>query len=122
KNVMKDLNKVQYAQTSYQLYKEAATLLENKNNLLPIKDLSDLKIAYVPLEEGDFQYFHECLNFHLSIDLIEIQSVNQISRLNEYDIVIVGLHKSNETVYKSYRISNSSQQILKSIAAQNQTI
>lgn len=122
KNVMKDLNKVQYAQTSYQLYKEAATLLENKNNLLPIKDLSDLKIAYVPLEEGDFQYFYECLNFHLSIDLIEIQSVNQISRLNEYDIVIVGLHKSNETVYKSYRISNSSQQILKSIAAQNQTI
>src|SRR5690625_3925614 len=122
KNVMKDLNKVQYAQTSYQLYKEAATLLENKNNLLPIKDLSDLKIAYVPLEEGDFQYFHECLNFHLPIDLIEIKSVNQISRLNEYDIVIVGLHKSNETVYKSYRISNSSQQILKSIAAQNQTI
>lgn len=122
KNVIDDLNKVQYAQTIYQLYKEAATLLENKNNLLPLKELKDVKIAYVPLEEGEYEYFHECLNFHLPIDLIEIKTTQQISRLKDYDYVIVGLHKSNETVYKSYKITNLSHQIIKGIASQNQMI
>lgn len=122
KNIIEDLNKIEYAQTTYRLYNEAMTLVKNENNLLPIKDLNNVKMAFVPLEESDHKYFHECLNFHIPVDLIEVKSAAQVAKLKDYDYVIIGLHKSNETAYKSFKISNNSKQIIQAISAQNPTI
>lgn len=122
KNLIVDLNKVQYAETTYQLYENAATLVKNEGNLLPFKDLNELKIAYVPLEEAEYNDFDKILNFHVPVDLVKIKSAAEVSKLKDYDHVIIGFHKSNETAYKSYKISESSKAILKAVSAQNSTI
>lgn len=122
KNLIVDLNKVQYAETTYQLYENAATLVKNEGNLLPFKDLNELKIAYVPLEEAEYNDFDKSLNFHVPVDLVKIKSAAEVSKLKDYDHVIIGFHKSNETAYKSYKISESSKAILKAVSAQNSTI
>jgi beta-glucosidase-like glycosyl hydrolase len=48
KNLANDLNTTYKDALQYQLYEHATTVLKNKNNILPIKNL-DQKIAYVKL-------------------------------------------------------------------------
>lgn len=122
KNLVQDLNNVKYKELTAKLYENAATVLKNEENLIPIKNLEKIKIAYVPLEEAEYQNFYERLQFHVPVDLVNIKSAAEISKLKDYDYVIIGLHKSNETAYKSYKISDASKSILKSISAQNPTI
>lgn len=122
KDLLADLNKPAYQALTSKIYENAATVIKNEENLLPIRDLADLKIAYVPLEESDYEVFYQNLNFHVPTDLVKINSTSEVSKLKEYDYVIVGLHKSNETVYKSFKISDKSQSIVKAVSAQNNTI
>lgn len=121
-NLMKDLNKVQYAKTTHALYEKAMTLVKNDNNFLPIRDLTSSKIAYVPLEEADYDYFHTCLEFQMPVDLVQVNSLKDIERLSAYDAVIVGLHKSNETAYKSYKISQKTKDLIQAIAKKQPTV
>lgn len=122
KDLLANLNKPAYPMLISRLYENAATLIKNEGNLLPIRDLADLKIAYVPLEEADYEVFYQNLNFHAPADLVKINSASDISGLKDYDYVIIGLHKSNETVYKGFKISDNSQSIVKAVSAQNNTI
>lgn len=122
KNLLQDLNHVKYKELTAKLYENAATVLKNEENLIPIKNLDKIKIAYVPLEEAEYQNFYDRLQFHVPMDLVNIKSAAEVSKLKDYDYVIIGLHKSNETAYKSYKISDASKSILKSISAQNSTI
>lgn len=122
KNLIQDLNHVKYKELISKLYENAATVLKNEADLIPIKNLDKIKVAYVPLEEAEYQNFYERLQFHVPVDLVNIKSASEVSKLKDYDYVIIGLHKSNETAYKSYKISESSKSIIKSVSAQNSTI
>lgn len=122
KDLLIDLNKPAYQALTFRIYENAATVIKNEGNILPIRNLTDLKIAYVPLEESDYEVFYQDLNFHFPTDLVKLSSASEVSKLKDYDYVIVGLHKSNETVYKSFKISDISQSIIKSVSAQNNTI
>lgn len=122
KNLIQDLNHVKYKELTSKLYENAATVLKNEENLVPIKNLDKIKVAYVPLEEAEYQNFYERLQFHVPVDLVNIKSATEVSKLKDYDYVIIGLHKSNETAYKSYKISDASKSILKAVSAQNPTI
>lgn len=122
KNLMQDLNQVKYKELISKLYENAATVLKNDENLIPIKNLENIKIAYVPLEEAEYQNFYDRLQFHAQVDLVNIKSASEVSKLKDYDHVIIGLHKSNETAYKSYKISDASKSIIKSVSVQNSTI
>lgn len=121
-DLMKELNKVEYAKTTYNLYEKAMTLVKNEGDLLPIRNLTDTKIAYVPLEEADHEYFHTCLKFQMPVELISVKSLKDTERLKGFDAVIIGVHKSNETAYKSYKIADSSKKIIQQIAENHPTI
>lgn len=120
--LMEELNKVKYTQTIYQLYENAMTLVKNDENLIPFQQISNLKFAYIPLEEAETGNFLENMNFHVPIDEIKIKSIGEISHLKTYDFVIIGVHKSNETPYKNFKISKNSKQIIQAVANQNKTI
>lgn len=122
KDLVLRLNPPAHQALTSKLYENAATLIKNESDLLPIKNLAETKIAFVPLEEAEFETFHQNLNFHVQTDLVRIKSVSEVSKLKDYDYVIIGFHKSNETAYKSYKISANSNAILKAASAQNNTI
>ncbi len=122
KDLVARLNNPSYQMLTSKLYENAATLIKNEDNLLPIKNLSDVKIAYVPLEEAEYEAFYQNLNFHVTTDLVKIKSASEVSKLKDYDYVIIGLHKSNETPYKSYKISDGSKAIIKAASENKNTI
>lgn len=121
-NVIEDLNKVQNTQLTYKLYENAITLLKNENQILPFQNLAQIKIAYVPLEEAEYDNYFQKLQFHVPVEMVKIASTNDVKKLKDFDYVIVGVHKSNETAYKSYKISDNSKSIIKAISQQNPTV
>lgn len=120
-NLMNDLNSEENEALTYKIFEEATTIVKNENAILPIKDLT-AKIAFVPLEQTDYSLFYEHLKKYADVKLVKIDNANQINKLNEYEYIIYGAFLSNETVYKSYKLSSTSKAILKATPADKKSI
>lgn len=122
KDVLQDLNSNQYKALTNKIFEKATTLVKNEASVLPIKNIEDIKVAFVPLEQNDYQTFFQTLNRYTKVDLIELSNASQINRLVNYDYVIFGAFLSNETVYKSYKLSAHSKMIIESVPTDKKVI
>jgi len=120
-NVIEDLNSEENLALAYQIFEEAATVVKNENNILPIKDVT-AKIAFVPLEQTDYDMFYDHLKKYADVKLVEVKEATQINKLKDFDYVIYGAFLSNETVYKPYKLSDKSKAILKATPADKKAI
>ena len=105
----------------YQLYEHATTVLKNKNNILPIKNL-DQKIAYVKLGDDYNSSFVSTLKKYTEV--IEVFDTNLDSlevKLKEFNTVIVGYHKSDKA-WKKHDFSETELLWLQDIAKKNNVI
>ncbi|MDK7674638.1 glycoside hydrolase family 3 protein [Weeksella virosa] len=116
-NVLEDLNKKEYADLTRNIFEEATTLLKNQENVLPIDAKKQPRIAFVPLERKDYHPFFQRLNTFSKVDLVEIESVKELSKLKKYDYVIIGAFMSDENVYQPYTLSKTSKDILTKLPA-----
>ncbi|WP_456376314.1 glycoside hydrolase family 3 N-terminal domain-containing protein [Lutibacter sp.] len=88
------------------LMKEAITLVKNDNALLPIIDLSNAKIAYVKFGDSDNYNFTNTLKKYTQVDIISGETITELlQKLESYNTVIIGYHKSNESPWKSFKMS-----------------
>lgn len=101
---------------------KAITLVKNEQNIFPITDVSQ-KIAYVKLGNTSNEYFVESLKKYTRVDVVAgINNDDLINKLEAYDLVIVGFHKSNDSPWKNYKFSNVELATLMSIARNNKVI
>jgi beta-glucosidase-like glycosyl hydrolase len=96
-NLEKDINTKPDEVLHRELVKNSMTLIKNKKKLLPISDLKKLhKIAYVALGEASHDTFLKELQKYSEIFKVEKDNLNEIiDTLEDFDLVIVGFHKSN---------------------------
>lgn len=105
------------------LMKEAITVVKNNNEILPIKELANNKIAYVKLGDSDNLNFTNTLKKYTEIDIIEDEDLTDLlQKLKLYDTVIIGYHKSNETPWKNFKMSPEELIWLQEIAKNNKVI
>ncbi len=105
------------------LMKEAITVVKNNNDILPIKELANNKIAYVKLGDSDNLNFINTLKKYTEIDVVEDQNLSDLlQKLKLYDTVIIGYHKSNETPWKSFKMSPEELIWLQEIAKNHKVI
>ena len=110
------------------LIQESLTLLQNYNDLLPLKRLDTLKIASVIIGENA-ESFQKTLSLYAPIDFFHISSkasLNEqavlLSKLEKYNLVIASVHKSNLNAWKPYNISQNIDVLLQSIALSNRLV
>ncbi|WP_431471656.1 serine hydrolase [Nonlabens sp. SCSIO 43208] len=85
----------------------SVTLLKNTSNLLPLKNLETKKIAYVQMGDDHGDAFIEQLNKYSRVDLVRAARLDELmNKLSAYNTVIIGFHKSNDSPWKSYSISD----------------
>ena len=122
-NLEEELNTVQDSLLHATLVENSITLLQNKNDIFPIKELTDTKIAYVKLGDAPHEDFVEMLQKYTTIEEVEVDSSAAfLERLSDYDRIIVGFHKSNSNPWKSYKFTNDELVLLEEISKKNSTI
>ena len=122
-NLIADLNRPKDDILYQDLMENAITLLQNKNELLPLKNLELRNIAYVNMGNADASPFLKSLKKYTQVEQVSANTLDQlVSELNQYNTVIVGLHSSNESPWKPYQFSNKELIWLNEIARTNTVI
>ncbi len=110
------------------LVKSSITLLQNYDDLLPLKRLDTLRIAAVSIGE-DANDFKAMLSNYASVTHFKIdekasntEQAVLLNKLSKYNLVIASVYKSNANAWKSYKIDRKADILLQSIAMQSKVV
>ncbi|MDO5654613.1 MAG: glycoside hydrolase family 3 N-terminal domain-containing protein [Flavobacteriaceae bacterium] len=120
--VHKELNDAQSLAVTARIFEEATTLLKNENHILPIIDVHKSRFGWMGLEEGEKEEFFTYLNKYTQVDRIDLSKSFTIDDLERYDYVFISIHKDNSTPYKSYKISQKSQDLIRQFSQKTKVI
>ena len=122
-NLSKDLNRIEDDVLYETLLESAITVVKNKNNVLPLRDLQTKTIAYVALGDDIGSPFYDELKKYTKIHHIKAEKLDGlISKLQNYNTVILGFHKSNANPWKGYKFNQKELAWLYEIARTNTVI
>lgn len=112
-----DLRNIQDTLLHRQLIDASITALKQGNNL-PVVDLSQ-KIGYLPLGYDENDVFYNMLRKYAPVNKLK---PNDLSKLNQYDLIIIGVYKNNANPWKSYKLTENEIRIIKETASEKDVI
>lgn len=124
-NIVDELNPEEARILEKQIYREAVSVLNNKAQILPLKELTDYKIALLTSGTDVGTEFHDKLNYYSKVDLFEYNGADENRLLNQlsfYDLVIVANYTSNKNPWKSYKIGQGLKKFSKNLARQTKLV
>lgn len=122
-NLVADLNRQKDDVLYGELMENAITLVQNKKNNLPLKNLELHKVAYVKMGDADATPFVNSLNKYTKVDVVNSRNLDELMvSLKGYNTVIVGYHKSNANPWKPYRFTDKELVWLYEISRKNNVI
>lgn len=120
-NLYQDLNKSENDALQYQLYENAITVLKNKKEILPIKNLNQ-RIAYVKFGDDVNSSFLTTLKNYTEITQVTASTLDSLNvKLKEFDTVIIGFHKS-DLAWKNHDFTASDLLWIQEIAKKKKVI
>lgn len=121
KNLNQDLNASYKDALQYQLYENAITVIQNKNNILPIRNL-DQKIAYVKLGDDTNSSFLSTLKKYTEVTEVSDTNIDTLNvKLKAFNTVIIGFHKSDRA-WKKHDFTEAELFSIQKIAESNNVI
>lgn len=106
-NLVEDLNRIKDKALYEELIENAITVVRNKSNILPIRNLETKTIAYVKMGDDDGLPFFNELKKYGKVHEIKAKKLDELlNKLQSYNTVIIGFHRSNESPWKPYQFTN----------------
>ncbi|WP_438962886.1 glycoside hydrolase family 3 N-terminal domain-containing protein [Nonlabens sp.] len=122
-NLIADLNTESDDVVYEKAISQAVTVLKNQDSILPLKNLELKKIAYVELGDDSGAVFLKELNKYTTVTQIKADKLDGLlKKLETYNTVIVGLHRSNDSPWKGYQINSTQLTWLYEIAREHHVI
>ncbi|HKK12255.1 MAG TPA: glycoside hydrolase family 3 N-terminal domain-containing protein [Flavobacteriaceae bacterium] len=122
-HLVEDLNGIDEKVLNEELVESAITVVKNDKEILPIRHLEAKKIAYVELGDDSGSIFFDELKKYTKIHEIKAESLpDLIIKLQNYNTVIVGFHKSNANPWKDYKFTDEELVWLNEMARNNYVI
>ena len=116
-NLIEELNTLQDDLVYSKAIEHAITVSKNIGNILPVHNLDNKKIAYVHLGDDSGDSFYQELNKYTSVTRIKAETQAELhKKLEQYNYVILGFHRSNANPWKSYRFSKKEITLIESLA------
>ncbi|MGV8812511.1 MAG: glycoside hydrolase family 3 N-terminal domain-containing protein [Gelidibacter sp.] len=124
KNLVQDLNRLKDDLLYEKLMENAITVVRNQKEILPLRHLDTKKIAYVEMGDPiDNKAYLEELRKYAKVHEIKATKLDElITKLHNYNTVIVGFHKSNANPWRPYQFSDKEMTWLYEIARTNTVI
>ena len=121
--LVQDLNRIQDDVLYEELLENAITVLKNKSDLLPLRNLETKKIAYVELGDDSGSTFYNELKKYTKVHQVKAVKLDElITKLQNYNTVIVGFHKKNENPWQGYKFTTRELAWLYEIARTNTVV
>ncbi|WP_373518389.1 glycoside hydrolase family 3 protein, partial [Pricia sp.] len=118
-NLYEDLNSRKDDLIYEDAIENAITVVKNDYYLMGIKNLENKKIAYVKFGDSESDPFVETLNKYAQVTQINGKDIATLKdKLKDYNLVIIGYHKSNESPWKPFKFSEKELHWLEEIAAE----
>jgi beta-glucosidase-like glycosyl hydrolase/CubicO group peptidase (beta-lactamase class C family) len=123
-----DLSSPEYIALIRELYANALTLLKNDNEVIPVKDLAQKKIATIALNRNEMTLFQKRLGKYATADHFFINpddttSTNSFLRKqNNYDLIIAGVFGLDQRPSAGYGIKPGLNNFLQKISFKDQLI
>nr|WP_298998202.1 glycoside hydrolase family 3 N-terminal domain-containing protein [uncultured Allomuricauda sp.] len=106
-DLLKDLNNVENDIVYEESIEKAITVAKNNFSLLPIKNLENKRIAYVQLGDSDGSPFYDILSKYTKVTWVKEKNIAEYKKvLANYNLVIIGFHKNNDSPWKSYKFND----------------
>ncbi|MGB8705338.1 MAG: glycoside hydrolase family 3 N-terminal domain-containing protein [Gillisia sp.] len=122
-NLVSDLNNIQDKVLYNKLIENAVTVIKNEMGILPVQDLETRKFAYVNFGDADGAPFLEELKKYDKVDWVKANTLpDLLEKLKAYNYVIIGFHKSNDSPWAAYEISDEEKTWIQAIARNNNTV
>lgn len=122
-HLVQDLNRVEDEILYEKLLENAITVVKNKHDLLPIKHIETKTMAYVKLGDDSGDAFYNELKKYGKVDEIKGENIKDVlNKLRAYNTVIIGFHRSNESPWKSYKMSPNQLDWINAIAKKHRVI
>ena len=123
KTLVEDLNRLEDDLLYEELLENAITVVRNKSEILPLRNLQTKKIAYVQFGDDDGSAFYNELKKYTKVHRVEAEMLDEmITKLQNYNTVIIGLHRSNDNPWKDYEFTDKELVWLYEIARTNTVI
>lgn len=129
KNLYDDLNTKQAELLNRKLTEASLTLLQNRNNLIPLQGLDTLKIASLSLGYRDLNIFQQTLSnyagithFGLDKDAKPASFDSVLEQLKSFNLVIVQLNNCNNKPDKDFGLTPQVRNMLYAVLKQNKVI
>ncbi len=107
-NLHEDLNTLEDDLVYEEAIENAITVVKNDYYLMGVKKLENKKIAYVKFGDDNSDAFITELNKYTKVDQINGKDIATLKKkLKDYNLVIIGLHKSNESPWKPFDFSKN---------------
>jgi beta-N-acetylhexosaminidase len=123
--INQELNTLEDEVLNRRLFAQATTLLVNKEKTLPIRDLALKRIACITAGTDEGKVFANTLKKYTQVEHFSYSKGREeeiIAALSDYDYVIFGLYTSNDSPWKSYRISDEVKRFIRRVSLQNKLI
>ena len=106
-SLLMDINTVENELLHRALVENSITLIKNTQEIFPVRNLEKQKIAYVKLGDSGADDFVTTLQKYTQVDVVASEKLDGLmAKLANYNLVIVGFHKSNKNPWKSYKFTN----------------
>ena len=122
-NLQEDLNTVEDEILHRNLVKNSLTVIKDEKQNIPLSNLDFKEIAYVKLGDDNGDDFLKMLKNYTKVDEVSDTKLDGLlKKLKNYNLVIVGFHKSNNHPWKSYKFKDEELVWLQEIARKHTVI
>lgn len=128
KNLVKDLNSKKAELIKRKIIESAITLVSNRDDIVPLKNLDGIKIASVSIGNGKYTKFQNTMNLYAKVKHFTVnKNANELTystllkKLSYYDVVFVGMHRSNRRP-PNFGLNASSINFVHKLASQTKVV
>jgi beta-N-acetylhexosaminidase len=128
-NLTEDLNTIKGRAVNRRLFAESITLLENEDEIVPLKELDTLKIAVLNIGDTLNNVFQKSIQRYAKTDIFQVSSQpkgkewgNLLTDIHAYDLVIIGLYGNSAGVKTNYGISEEAIALINVLQSKHRVI
>ena len=125
-NLHEDLNSPQARTVNRKLYEGAMTVLRNKEQLIPLKEIHKKKVASLVVGDEVDNQFQLSMERYMDIEKLSVSKTPTAHEMNglrtqlaQFDVVIVSVHGTHNNPRKSFGLTQQTIELVKRLQTNN---